>query len=640
MACSGAMFTGLAMSALGGGLIGKGLSNLGKIVSAPMAGVGGIAGQMGAISSIANIASPLATVEAIASSVGGNPLLQISSAASGAFNSLGSDLTNGFGAITGSLAGDFSAISGTGVLDAISSHTDNLMGTFGANSIMQAVSSAESFSFMSGEMADVLQGTIGADFGSAFSALNNALPFGESLAGLDADLLDALDPGEIEGMLGGGQFSFGNFLGEALPNIESVVTNGMTNFVSDNQYIPGFAGDLINLGGSFNLNDIQNFGNPGQLVENLINAGAGEVTGIVDAFGDMGFDLEGNLGNLASAEFNDVLKEGLGLVNNPEMINIAQQVLGSNVPNLSSLADFTDLARVMPASFDGITPDNFSQLAGELANVSLGSLSTPKQFGDLLNAFDVPKSLDLIGNTAEFIDKDSIVAITDKFLGGTGANGRILVSDIMGSLGGVNFETPVNTYLASMNAMDDLGAFGTLNSYYNHLANGLAGNLTVTGDPSAPIYGSDYINDTVHSMNHEDLDSFVKTMADTIAGEVSNIANNPTWSGAFGTARSAIHQVQKKIYDEQIVHMPKVDMHLEFRNNASENVYGFAQGMLNRVLETDHVAMMKGLAKAAQTTGDKYGDYWEAFTSESINKNAVEPYSIEWMGEPKVELEV
>ena len=60
--------------------------------------------------------------------------------------------------------------------------------------------------------------------------------------------------------------------------------------------------------------------------------------------------------------------------------------------------------------------------------------------------------------------------------------------------------------------------------------------------------------------------------------------------------------------------------------------------MANRVLNTDNVAMVNGLAKGATAVGDKFGEYVEAFTSEMINKNAVEEYQIDWMGENKAEI--
>jgi hypothetical protein len=637
MACISAMISAIGLSVAGGAMGGAGFGNFAKVLSAPMSALGPIAGQMGAVSALANAASPFSSVIAMAAG-GANPLQLVSGGASGVLGSLGSNI--GFGAITGAIGDTFSAIGGSGIFDAISSHTSDLLGSFGANSMMQALQGAEGFSFMSGDIANMLSGTINAQFGDAFSALNSFLPAGEFLSGVDADFLAGLDPGEFANLIGqGSDFNFGDFLGGSINGIGDLVTNGLTNFISDQIEIPGFAGDLIKLGGSFNLNDIQNFGNPGQLIENLINAGAGEITGIVDAFGDIGFDIERNLGNLANGEFNDILNEGLGLITNPDMIKIAQQALGSNIPGISSLADFTNLAKVLPTSFDSITPDTFSQLAGELANTALGSLATPKQLGNLLNAFDLPGEFNLIDPLSlNLVDNDAVANLTAKFLGGTGVNGRIKVSDIIGSVAGVGLETPMNSYLAAMKSMENGGAFGTVNSLYDTLQNGLAGNLTVTGDPSNPIYGTDYINDTVNGLHHEDLDSFVKKIAGNIQGEVENIANNTTFAGAFGTASAAIQQVQKKIYDEQIVHLPRVDLHLEHRTNAPENVYSFVTGMANRVLDTDNVAMVKGLAKGATAVGDKFGEYAEAFTSEMINKNAVEQYQIDWMGENKAEI--
>ena len=637
MVCISAVTTGLGMNFLGGGMGGFGFGNLAKAVAGPAASFLPVAGQMGAVSALSGITSALPSVAAIAAG-GGNPLSLVSAAASGALSNVGADI--GFGAITNAIAPAFTAIGGTGIIDAVSSHSSNLMGSFGANSMMQALNGAEAFSFMSGTVADQLSGTVNAQFGSAFSALNSVLPAGDLLSGVNSDFLGSLDPGEFVNLVGKGSTAgFGDFLGSSINGISDSVTNGLTNFIPDGLDISGFAGDMVNMGGAFNINDIKNFGNPGQLVENLINSGAGEVTGLVDAFGDIGFDLAGNLGNLSSGDFNDVLNEGLSLVDNPGMINIAQQALGSAVPNITSLADFTDLKKVLPTSFDGIKPDTFQQLAGELSNVSLGSLSSPKQLGNLINTFDIPEKFNVIDSASKLIDPEAAENLLAKFGGGTGPGGKVKVSDIMGSVAGVNFETPMNTYNASMASMEKAGAFGTIDSLYTHLQNGMSGALSVSDDSENPLtYGTDYINDTVNGIQHKDMDSFVKTMAGNIQTEVENIANNPSFSGQFGSASAAIQQVQKKVYDEKIIHMPKVDLHLEHRNNDSANVFGFVQSMQNRVADADNVLMIKGLAKGAEATGDKFGEYARAFTSEMINKNAAEQYQIEWISENKTEI--
>ena len=47
----------------------------------------------------------------------------------------------------------------------------------------------------------------------------------------------------------------------------------------------------------------------------------------------------------------------------------------------TSLADFTDLSKIMPASFASMVPDTIEQFRDEIRAVDIGSISRPKDFG-------------------------------------------------------------------------------------------------------------------------------------------------------------------------------------------------------------------------------------------------------------------
>ena len=221
----------------------------------------------------------------------------------------------------------------------------------------------------------------------------------------------------------------------SIPNINATVNNGLTNFMS-NESIPNFAEDLSNLGSSFDLGDISNFGNLGQVAGNLLKNGAGDITGLTQAFEEVSFDAFGDVVNLSSPEFNDILGDAMSRITNPEMIADAQKMLGSNIPNLTSMADFGDLSKVLPTSFSSIIPNNFDEFKTELQSIDLGSMSTPKQFGDLLSNL---KMVDLpnISDVTSVLDSDAAAQVAAKFLGGTGTSGAVTVSDIMGTVGGI-----------------------------------------------------------------------------------------------------------------------------------------------------------------------------------------------------------
>jgi len=614
MACKTALISAFGMNAVGGLLGGVGLGNLGAIAAAPMGAVGAVAGQIGAVSGLSGIVNSLAPNVAGIVSLGGNPLTVASAAVSGAVSGLGSSFAAGAGALTNALGSGFSSIGGTGILNGINLHTSDLFGSSPIQ-MVQGMISAESFAGISSDFANTLADMSTMQFGSALSALNSTLPFDQVLSGFSGNL------NEFASGIG----NFGNFLGDAVGNIGSMVTNGLTSFLPSIESIPGFAGDMINLGGAFNINDIANFGNPGQLINNLLASGAGEVTGVLQALSEVGINPS-QFGNLASGQFNDILNDALGMVTNPDMLSIAQDVLGSKIPGLESLADFTNLAKVLPTSFEDIPFDKFEQFAEDgLSNIDLGSIATPKQFGNLVNNLAV-STLPIIENVKTVLDTEATTNIATKFLGGTGTNNSITVSDMMGSVAGVNFKEPMSSYLSAMQSMEDEGAFTQLNTLYSQLNTGMTGAYN-TGS----TYGVDTIVDPYDSTAYDDMDAFVIAKTGQIDSEVTSIAGNSTWSGAFNQARASISEVQKKIVDEKSF-LAITDLHLDYRTNDPTSAYGFALGMKDRVLDSDKMAMVQGLADARITNDDKFGSYMRAFANESYNQNLTQPLSIRWRG--------
>jgi len=222
-----------------------------------------------------------------------------------------------------------------------------------------------------------------------------------------------------------------------------------------NASIPDFAGDLSNLGSSFDLGDISNFGNLGQVADNLLKNGAGDITGLTQAFTEVNFDAFGDVVNLSSPEFNDVLGNAMSRITNPEMIANAQKMLGSNIPNLTSMADFGDLSKILPKSFNNIIPNNFDEFRTELQSIDLGTMSTPKQFGDLLTNLKMT-DLPNISEVTSVLDDDAALQVAAKFLGGTGMNGSVSVSDIMGTVGGIGINTESIIYKAAMEGLDNM----------------------------------------------------------------------------------------------------------------------------------------------------------------------------------------
>jgi len=633
MATIKATITSLGLNALGGAVNGQGLNNLGKILSQPMSNLGGFGGQMDAQAKIANIIKTDYDTPALLNAGGFNPLVYLSNALTGVADEVGSATSDGRGAISGSLGSGFQALDGSGIVDAISIHTEYLKGSYGANSIMQCFVGVEAFCFISKEMYQTLEGGLAARFGSAFAALNSSLPASETLSAVDSTFLANNSNSEVEEILGG-EYAFTNFLGVNINNITDAITNGFSNFITGNvkTTLAQLAVDFTNLGNAYDLTDIDNFGNPGQIVDRLISVGAGDITGVIDAMQDIGGNqLLANVGNLSSSQFNSQLTDALSLITNSEMIAIAQQALGSNVPNLTSLADLTDIRKVLPTSFDNISPNTFTQLVVELKNLNIGNLQTPQQLGTLLGRFDFPVSLPTIENSTVLIDNDAAANIRTKFLNKNFKDMK--VSDAIGSLAGVGIRNPITRFTNAMTEMANAGAFTALNALYTRLNAGLNGDYN-----TGAVYGVDTIDDPVTSISYNDMDAFVNATLSLIGAEITSIASTAAYSDAFNRARDAITEIQQKIYDESITYIPMMDLHLNDRNNDPVNVYGFATSMESRVEDPDALDVLKGLAEAAKLQNDKFGSYWDAFISETVNRNAVQTHSIDWIAEDKIEI--
>ena len=578
-----------AMGGLAGGL--GGLANVGGVVAQAVGSVPGVGAIANSVGAVAGAAGPFSSVTAMVSG-GGNPLTQLTSGIGGGgfMSAIGSATSLGSGALTGALGEGFSSIGGINFADGLAGHTGELFGSSPLQA-MQSMAGAEAFSAMSMDIAGPMANALTGKFGAATSSLTGALP--------------------IDG-------NFGNFLGSAIPDMNAMVTNGLTNFMP-NDMISSFAGDMGNLGSAFNMGDMANFGNPGQLVGNLLGQDAGGITGLTSALSEVGLNTD-VIANLSSSEYNDVLNDAMSRITNPEMIANAQAMLGSNIPGMTSMADFTDLSKVMPASFAGMTPDTMEQFRGEIQAVDIGSITKPSQFGGMvanLQAVD----LNVIKGYTDIVDPDAAAYIASSFLGGTGMNNSVSVGDMMGSVGGIGIKSQSETYSTAMTEMETLGAFTTMNTINAQLQAGIAGSYT-TGSGE---YETDTIDDP-GGVSHDDLDSFVAAKRGQLEAEVANVAANPTWSGAFGTAKSSYTSMQNKILTED-VHMAKTDLHLEHRNTAPDNAYTFIAGLSDKVTDPANLALIQGMNEGEVST-NKFKEYTQGAIAEAQNMNQMTVYGI------------
>ena len=623
MACVSAALSVTGLSAVAGMMSGAGLVSavpgLSNVMS--VAGGGILSSASGALGSVAGSVIPGSTgfgdIASVAAGLGiTNPLggavsaLSNLSGAAPSLAGIGSGVLGG--ALNGSVGSSFVSSLGSGsFLSAMGSHTGDLFGS-GPLQMAQTFGAADAFSGISSSLAGSIVDAGSLNFGASISSLTQTFP----LSG-----------------------NFGNYLGGAFPNNLSMVTNGLSSLTGSVGSLPSLGMDLGNLGSAFNLGDIANFGNPGQVVGKLLSTGGAGITGIGDALATVGIDAN-MIPNLSSSDFNGAMTEALGMVTDPGQIAYAQRLLGSNVPGMTSLADFANFEQVMANSFDDIPYDNFDQFREQLQSVNLGSLSTPGQLGNLVTNLSLP-DLNIISDTDFPIAPGALTELTNTYLGGSGHHGAITTGDLMGTVGGVGLGNPKtrtgNTYDYA-NTMDYLNSQGKLTDIkarYSELVAAVSGpDYLDTGDYSTATS----IIDPYTSIPYATLDNFAEEKMVQIDSALQTLASDSSVSGALGTLQSSWTTMQKKVYDEKEF-ASRTDLQLELRNNSKDNAYYFGTQLEDRVKSADKTSIIEGMFDSAVVfNNDGYGEYWDAYTQERKNQQLLSDYGIKWRAEYQEEI--
>ena len=232
------------------------------------------------------------------------------------------------GAFTGTVPAVYTSTLGSGFgMDRLAAHTSLMFGSSPLQ-MTQTFFSAEGLVSVSEQLAPTL------------SKLNDGVEFGK-FPNLDSLLYPA------DGV-------FPNYLGSAYENLQSVVTNGISSLVitATKANFELLASDLTNLGSVFDLSNIANFGNPGQIIETLNSANGLPATGLAQILAEVQVDPS-SIYNLGSSNFNTMMQAILDGVTTPELIANAQVLLDSNVEN----SEPTLSAQVnMPADKDQVAP--------------------------------------------------------------------------------------------------------------------------------------------------------------------------------------------------------------------------------------------------------------------------------------------
>jgi hypothetical protein len=487
-------------------------------------------------------------------------------------------------------------------MDSLAAHTSLMFGSSPLQ-MTQTFFSAEGLVSVSEQLAPTL------------SKLNDGVEFGK-FPNLDSLLYPA------DGV-------FPNYLGSAYENLQSVVTNGISSLVitATKANFELLASDLTNLGSAFDLSNIANFGNPGQIIETLNSANGLPATGLAQILAEVQVDPS-SIYNLGSSNFNVMMQAILDGVTTPELIANAQVLLDSNVENMESLGDYTNFDKIFVNSKDIISFTTMTEFKEKLQAIELGVIETVAQLASYVNNIE-PVSLPTVHNTTIFTRSDYVDSLIAKFLGGTGPYGAITLSDMIGSLGGVKVSEFAAQYRTAMTALHSAGELTTLQSRLDELNAGLNGSYTSVVDSGPPVIIA--IADPA-GVSHSSYASFQAAKIGQIEAACAALMSRRNVNSDIQTAIDAWNNIFKQIFNEKDF-QSRVDMGYDVRTDFSDNAYSFISGLRGTINEHDKLDIINGMIDQAVLDGDVGGEYQKAYIKELENKLQADVFDIRWRGE-------
>jgi hypothetical protein len=511
---------------------------------------------------------------------------------------------SGSGAFTGVVPEIYTSTVGTGIgVDRMKAH-GNLM--FGANPLQMAQTFfiADGFVGTSKRLAPTLK------------KLDDGVEFGK-FPNVDSLVYPA------DGV-------FPNYLGSGYPDYQAVVTNGVSTLVTTAS-VANFqllASDLVNLGSAFSISDIANFANPGQVVAALNNVDGLTASGLNVVLAAVGIDPS-TIYNLGNSTYNVLMQEVLNAVNVSELVANTQILLNTNIANMTSLGDYTNFDKIFVNSKDIISFSTIEEFREKLQALELGGIETVAQLAAYINNVE-PASLPTIGNNTDFVVTSYVDDMIAKFLGGTGPNGAITLSDMIGVLGGVGISTHATEYITVMNRLYTAGELTALQSRLDELTNGLNGSYTTVVDPGPPEIIS--ISDPFDSSIHASYASFQANKIGHIEAACAALMSRRNVNSDIQLAIDAWNNLFKKINDEKDF-QSRIDMNYAIRTNFADNAVSFIQGLRGTMDQYDKAAIINGMVDEAVRQGDVGGEYMRAYIKELENKQVADDYDIRWRAE-------
>lgn len=336
-----------------------------------------------------------------------------------------------------------------------------------------------------------------------------------------------------------------DYLADTFTDMDNLTTGELT---AVNLSTQSFGSDLEKLGQTINLGNLDNLGSPLALIQQIVKT-AGIVTPIIVALTNVGINenivLDLNNPNIVITDTNQKLMyQALTLITDDDLTQILQ-ILNVTTVGINTLADLLNPVKMFPNSFQSLTTPTCSGLRGiympepaipgtvnskletqlpgtspgisllrlskiipsdqALANKALGislqqitnvtRISLPKLATAYLG-IETNRDLPDINAQLKAVPTD----VTDYYLNtlasGSGENGTILLTDILGTAIGTNQTDPLAQVVSTLSSIDTAD-LGNIYSLMQEVVDGDYGDPTtgpITGLPSPYDAGEPYAN--------------------------------------------------------------------------------------------------------------------------------------------------
>ena len=492
-------------------------------------------------------------------------LTDIDPAVYATLQTFGNNREFGSGAFTAVVPGPNTSTLGAGLLhDSVQAHTSRL---FGANALymVQAIQNAIGIVENSRSLQPVLSQVAVTNFGS--------------------------DPAENDvTAYNSNQY----YLGNKINNPIDMVLNGYNSLANVNSDIGVVAQQFIDLGTAFDVGNPGTFGNPGQLCQAIA---ASEFASLIQL--DVALINQGltsvEIEDLDQAQYNQQCTQALAEIVNPEAVRLVKEMLNINNTQIVKLVDVTNFDKLFPNN-SVLVANTLEELQQDLLELELGEFETSLDFGNFLATLLVP-SMPTRGNENRPTLGNSVSTISDTFLF---RNASLNLSDILGSVGGIEISDSVTAY---RNAMDTLYNEGTLTNLYN------------AAQDVIDAAGATYIapNTKTDAVNNA-LDDFTT--------ELNSLISKENINSTITTAIESWQAVSEKCTTEKNIEA-KFNLYLSDRTGDSNFAVGFINSIDSLTENTSDRQFLLGLSSTAVEQGDASGEYLNAYISESVNYRAI-----------------